>query len=52
MLSNLIVPEDDEDELELEFDDESLAFLDQINEEVKEYGRENTAQKLLKQSAS
>lgn len=40
MLSNLIVPEDDEDELELEFDDESLAFLDQINEEVKEYGRE------------
>jgi len=49
MLSNLIVPEDDdeddEDELELEFDDESLAFLDQINEEVKEYGREKHSSK-------
>ena len=42
MLSNLIVPEEEEeeDELELEFDDESIAFLDQINEEVKANGRE------------
>lgn len=39
MLSNLIVPDDEDDELELEFDDESIAFLDKINEEVKAYGR-------------
>lgn len=39
VLSNLIVPEDKDEELELEFDDESLAFLDKINEEIKEYGR-------------
>ncbi|OHQ30047.1 mobilization protein [Staphylococcus sp. HMSC067F07] len=45
MLSKLTVPEDDEDELELEFDDESIAFLDQINEEVKEYGREKHSAK-------
>ncbi|MCH4416510.1 relaxase/mobilization nuclease domain-containing protein [Staphylococcus haemolyticus] len=45
MLSNLIVPEDDEDELELELDDESLAFLDQINEEVKANGREKRSSK-------
>lgn len=45
MLSNLTVPEDDEDELELEFDDESLAFLDKISEEAKAYGRKEHSSK-------
>ncbi|MEU8310671.1 hypothetical protein AB0C84_44680 [Actinomadura sp. NPDC048955] len=53
MLSNLIVPDeeeddDDDDELELEFDDESITFLDQINEEVKEYGRKERNSKVTR----
>ncbi|MDU4571020.1 hypothetical protein, partial [Corynebacterium sp.] len=51
MIQNLLQKdeeEEEEEELELEFDDESLTFLDQINEEVKEYGRKERNSKVTR----